>query len=271
MNRLADWLSGFRLPFAALSTVRRTTALWRYVAVPLLINTLLFLAGFALLWIYRADLVELVWTYPAGSGFWATVKTVLWYGLGVLVFLAALLTAYFLFTPLGCLIASPFNDWLAGRAERLHDPALADEEVPFSMRELARTIKKELVKFALMLLIVLVGALLNLIPVAGILLFLVFALTFGAWFLAIEYLDYPMARHGYTFSEIAAAVRRARWRALGFGAAGMLMMMIPFLNLLCIPVCVVAATAFFIDLRQAGALPPSALGAPKDQATSPTV
>ncbi len=55
-------------------------------------------------------------------------------------------------------------------------------------------------------------------------------LAFSAWFLALEYGDYPMANHGLLFKEQHRRLQQARFTALTFGGGLTLLMMVPILN-----------------------------------------
>ncbi len=254
MTLFQDLLHGFNFPFSAFSIIKAHPQLRRVVVVPLAINVLLFTVGFTLLWIFRVNLIELVWAYPPDGWYLQGM----WYIMGSALFAVTLLLAYFLFTPIGCLIASPFNDALAGRTEQALDPEVPEEDLPVSFAAIALTLRKELAKLMVMGLILLVGLLLNLIPGLGSLLSIGVTVGAGSWFLAIEYLDYPMSRHGYAFSEIVHFTNRRRWLCVGFGAGAMLLLIVPFLNLVCIPACVVGATALMVETRSLNALDPPA-------------
>lgn len=252
MDGLANLFKGFSIPFDSFGEIRRNSPLWRYIMIPLIINIIIFGAGFALLWIFRVDLIELIWAYPGDS--W--LLEILWYTLGVIVFALASLMAYFLFTPLGCLIASPFNDSLAGKSEQIFDPEIPQTEIPLSARAIFATIGRELVKVLAIGLVMGISFLLNLLPGIGSVFSIVFIAFFGSWVFSLEYLDYPMNRHGYKLSEILAIIRQNRGYCMGFGLGAMLLLMIPILNLLCIPVCVVGATKLFVELSKAGRIIP---------------
>jgi CysZ protein len=73
--------------------------------------------------------------------------------------------------------------------------------------------------------------------------------------LAVEYLDGPMARHLYPFRQVRRAVQERLPLCMGFGAAVYLMLWIPVLNFFFIPVAVVGGTLLFRGLRACGSLP----------------
>jgi CysZ protein len=78
--------------------------------------------------------------------------------------------------------------------------------------------------------------------------------VFGAWMLALEYLEYPMNNHGRLFPEVRQALRQRRGLALGFGAAVLLLTLIPVVNFIAMPVAVAGATKLWVErLRPAPA------------------
>lgn len=96
---------------------------------------------------------------------------------------------------------------------------------------------------------------LNLVPVAGNVLWVVLSSTWSMFWLAAEHLSNPMARHLRPFSEVVRTLRRRLPLALGFGAALWVLLWVPVVNFFLMPVAVVAGTLLFRGLRQAGALP----------------
>ncbi len=252
MNFLQEYARGFGLPLDGFSLMRKEPRLRTFVLIPILINAILFIAGMTALWIYRVDVVELIWSYPAES----IVRIVLWYLVAVLVMGGAMVLSYFLFTPIGCLIASPFNDALAGRTEQVLDPDSNQAEVSVSFKEIANTIKKELGKVLLASVVFLIAIVVNLLPAIGQVISIVVTLLLGGWVMSLEYLDYPMSRHGYTLAEIRRTVRENQALCLGFGGGVIVLLMIPLLNLVCIPACVVAGTDLFVRLRKQNRITP---------------
>ncbi len=214
----------------------------RYVVMPLLINIavfgLLIAAGAA--W-FNSFVTSLL---PSLPGWLDWLVWPLW----VLFILAALLVLFFTFSLLANLIAAPFNGLLAEAIER----RLRGEEVPTGgglwqlLRETPVILLSQIGKMgyaalrALPLLILFVIPGLNLI--APLLWF-----VFGAWMLALEYLDYPMGNHGLLFPEQRRRARERRLLVLGFGAAISGLTMIPVINFLVMPVAVAGATALWVE------------------------
>ncbi len=210
-----------------------------YVIVPLLINILLFSLGiicFAIGLDYVLDKLLPDWLD------W--LRFVLW----PIFALASLVIVFYGFSILANLAASPFNGLLAAAVER-HLTGQTDD-APFTWsalgRDVLRTIGAELRKLAYFLLWAFPCLLLFVIPgvnlIAAPLWFL-----FGAWMMAVEYVDCPLGNHGRPFPAVKQLLGARRKLALGFGSTVMAMTMIPVVNFLAMPVGVAAATALYLD------------------------
>ncbi len=247
MNPLTEFSAG---PIYLLRGLRliREPRLRRYVVVPLVINVVLIAV---LVGLFGWQLGGWLDAWLAGLPNWlAWLETVLWW-IGLL--MAALVFCY-LFTFLANLIASPLNGMLSAQVEQLltgdkpeSHMTLAEEMVDGVAGELRR------LRFYLGRAVLLAAASLVLlfIPLANIAIpFLWFG--FGAYMLAFEYLDQPMANRGMAFDAKLAYLRSRRWRHLGFGSVVTLITAIPLANLLVMPAAVAGATALYLDVTRPG-------------------
>ena len=69
--------------------------------------------------------------------------------------------------------------------------------------------------------------------------------TYTAWCAALQYLDYPMANHGIRFHDQRTRLRQHRGDSLACGGAISLLTTVPLLNLIAMPVGVIAATLYW--------------------------
>ena len=244
VRALPRFTEGVLLPKRAFGMILKGGGLKVRALLPLLINIVLFGGGLIAAFTYRVPLVELVWLKPENPAWYLAS---LWYVTAVLIFLVILLIAFFLFTPIGCLIGGPFNDMLSEKTEFLLDPTAADR--PFSLTaiiaETAISLRSELTKLLFWVAIIVPALLLNLIPGIGQILFAGISGTVGVFMLALQFADYPMSRRRWTWRRKYAFLRSDLPRTMGFGAGVALLLAIPLLNLLAIPVCVTAGTIFF--------------------------
>jgi CysZ protein len=214
----------------------------RYLLMPLLINILIFtLIG----WIAIGQFeVFMDWLLPESS-WWSFLRWLLW----PLFALSGVLMTFYTFTAVANLIAAPFNALLAERVEIL----LTGERPPQSNENLAATvvpaILSELKKLSYFLLRAIPLLLLFVIPVVNIAAPVLW-LLFSAWFLALEYGDFPMGNHGMTFSEQHQRLKQQRLTALGFGGGVTLLMMIPIVNFAAMPAAVAGATVHWCRTRK---------------------
>lgn len=211
----------------------------RYVAIPLLINLVLFALG---VWYLASEFEALMDRLLPDWLDWA--RWILWPIFAVTVSIAV----FYTFTVVANFISAPFNALLAEKLEaKLRGQSI---DTPFSWQALMKTVKdaiiSELKKTGYLIVWLIPLLILFLIPVVNLLAPFAWAL-FGAWMLAIEYADYPMGNHGMIFSDERRLLAHERGLALGFGGSIMLMTLIPVLNFIAMPVGVAGATAMWVD------------------------
>jgi CysZ protein len=221
-----------------------TPGLRRFVWAPLLANLVLY--GAALYTGIHYFSIFMQWLLPAWLGFLAWV---LW----PIFALAFVLVLYFTFTVVANLVGSPFYGRLAektwvrvqGRAELPEQPL---------GKEVAAGIATELKRIGYF--VTRAVPLLILFAIPGLNLVAPFLwMAFNAWFLALEYLAYPLELQGVGFEQQREKAKAMRTGVLGFGGAAMLGLAVPGLNILIPPAAVVGATLY---LAEAGN--PSAAG-----------
>ena len=231
-------ISGFFLPFQGLRLITRP-GLRRYVAVPLLLNLVIF-AGLA--YLAGAYFDEFMDTWLPSDSWLEFLRWLLW----ILFAATYALALLYGFTLVANLIASPFNAMLAARVEEKltgERPADSDESL---LKAIAPAIAGELGKIVYFLTRALPLLLLFFIPGLNILVSVAWV-VFGFWFLAIEYADYPMGNHGLRPREQRRHLRSRRVKSLLFGAGVTVMMLIPFLQFAAMPAAVAGATRLWVD------------------------
>jgi len=205
------------------------------VLIPLLINILLFGGG---IWWSTGQFERLDQTVQGWLPTWlAWLHWLLW----PLFILTVLLVIFYTFSLIANLIASPFNSILAGRVERMLDPAGRTASSEFSWRELLLAPLTELGKALYFAAWALVPLLLSFVPVINVAAPLIWA-VFTAWMLALEYADYPLGNRGVNFRAQRRLLRQKWPLTLGFGGMTLLLTLIPGLNLLVMPAAVIGAT-----------------------------
>ena len=232
-------LSGAGYLLRGLSLITKP-GLRRFVFIPLLINILIFSL---LIWL-GVDQFEVLMDrfLPADDSWLAWLRWLLW----PLFAIALVLVVFYTFTVIANLLASPFNGLLAEQVERHLGGELPNQSGGFKQlaKDFLPALASEVRKTGYFLLRAIPLLILFLIPGLNIAAPFLW-LLFSAWFLALEYGDYPMANHGLLFKEQHQRLRRARYTALAFGGSLTLLMMVPILNFVAMPAAVAGATVFW--------------------------
>lgn len=222
-------LAGFDC-FAQGTRLARSKALRRYVWAPMALSfvtvALLLLPG------YRVVEAAVEWTLgflPGWLDWLGSVLAFLLYGVGIVV-------ALWVFGFVSVLLASPFLGTLSARAEREahgngpdHDESLARAMVSGLARE-GRKLAYHLPRLACLFLLTLVPVVNVAAPVLWF--------AFGAWMLALHFVDFASENRGLELDDTLALLRANRGPAFGFGAAVALLMAVPFAALVVIPAAV---------------------------------
>ncbi|MES9942310.1 MAG: sulfate transporter CysZ [Candidatus Thiodiazotropha sp. 6PLUC1] len=216
-----------------------------FVLIPLLINVLVFSL---LIWLGIDQFEQLMNRFlPDDESWLAWLRWLLW----PLFAIAIVLMVFYTFTVIANLIAAPFNGLLAEKVELYLGGELPNQTSGAKqlMREVLPSILSELRKLSYFLLRAIPLLILFLIPVINVAAPFLW-LLFSAWFLALEYGDYPMANHNLSFKQQHKRLKHARMSSLAFGGGLTLMMMVPLLNFVAMPAAVAGATLFWREQLQ---------------------
>jgi CysZ protein len=213
----------------------------QFVAIPLLINIVLF-SGllFTLSHYFHAFDLWFAHHLPTWLHWLASL---LW----VLFFFAFIMFFIYTFTLIGNLVSAPFNSLLAEKVElyltgKSPNPRNATE----TLRDIPHTLMRQLriigyyLSRALLLLILFFIPLLQ--PIAAGLWFL-----FNAWFMTLQYLDYPADNQRVALSDLHSAMQQRKSTSLGFGLGVLALSMIPGLNFFVMPAAVAGATKAWLE------------------------
>ncbi len=233
-------LTSFLMPFRGLALLFRP-GLRRYVFAPLLINILIFSLTAWIGIIYFEEFINQA--LPADS--WMQyLEWLLW----PLFALTYLVIAFYSFTLVANLIASPFNSILAAQVEKMLTGKLPQDHSGSVVAEIIPAITGELGKIWYFVLRAIPVLILMVIPglnAIGSVLWLLL----GFWFLSIEYADYPMGNHHLRPAEQRRQLRQHPFQTWAFGAATNLLMMIPIINFAAMPASVAGATLWWTKQR----------------------
>lgn len=199
---------------------------WVPLATSLLAVALLLGVGYALIgdaaaWVVAATPDWLDW---------------LGYVVSALLYVLGLVLAGWLVGFVAVLLASPFLGALAAGAERERfgdAPMVASslaQTLATTLRREARKLRHYLPRLAVVFLITLTPLLNFAAPVCWF--------VFGAWMLAVQFVDYAAENRGLDFEETLVVLRRHRPAALAFGGIAALLLAVPFAALLVVPAAV---------------------------------
>lgn len=233
---MKEFLAGASCLLAGFKLLPRRGVRW-YVAIPALLNILLFTLAIMLTRHWIEGLVER-WVPES----WGWIEPVIWLIFALLV----VLVMFFSFILVGNLLGAPFNGLLAEAIERhLTNQAIAGPSWAQFAAEAWHAVLGELRKFAYFAMLALPCLILLVVPGLN-LLFPVAWFLLTAWMLSLEYLDYPAGNHQVRFKQLRQELKRNRLRALGLGAAILLITAIPLVNFIAMPAGVAAATVYWL-------------------------
>lgn len=247
---------GFAYPFRGVRYLFSHPRLFHYSLIPFVLNTVLyaFFLYASYHWLFDPFQQAVMAWLPA----WEILRKVLWYVLLLLAAVLFLIFAAVSFAIAGNILASPFHDLLSERVEQM----LSGTRVPTPptwgamIRMFGRGIKEELKKLSFFLVVQVAILLIWIIPVAGAVLHPFLATLATIWFVAVEFIDYPMARRGLLFRQRMGAFWRWKYQVLGFGAGAALFLLVPLAGLLTLPASVIGGTMLFLEEGGQTLLPP---------------
>lgn len=212
-----------------------------FVMLPLLVNILVF--GGMIYWAFGEFDYWVNYFMPSLPDWASFLSYILWPLFALLV----LVIVFFTFTVVANIIAAPFNGFLAEKVEIMARGE--DRTQPFRMADLAplvgRSIARELRKLAYFAPRAIGLLVLSLIPGLNIIAAPLW-LLFGAWMMAVQYLDYPCDNNQVSFPDMLSWLRERRWGSLGFGGVVYVATLIPLANLFCMPAAVIGATLYWV-------------------------
>ena len=241
---MRDLIVGASYPFRAIGLVARTPSLWPLLIVPVLLNIAvgaLLYAGLLAAGLRGID--RLMAGLPPEIGLLEPL-------LQLLLVVALLLATGFVFVRFGVILGAPWYDALSARVERERTGAQPDTGrggLLGALQDVIRQLGHESQKLGFVLGLGLLLLVLNVIPAAGTLLSTAGGIALGATVACLDFLDSPLSRQRLPFGDRLRAVRRALPASAGFGLVALALVSVPFVNLLAVPLCVVAGTLFYVD------------------------
>lgn len=232
---VSGFAGGVELVREGLRLIRRKDIL-PWVIAPITLNVVVYSA---MIWFAISRVEPLINQMVAALPEWLSfLEWFAWTAAGLLVLV---LTAY-TFTFVANLIGSPLNSILAEKV------LIAEGGTPVSdsgalglLKSIPVSLAREGAKLLYLLPRLIVVLILSFIPPFNLASPLIW-FVFGAWSLSLEYTDYGAEATGQKFPAVRsrASANRSAW--MGLGSMGMVVTMIPILNLVAMPAMVCAGT-----------------------------
>lgn len=216
----------------------------RFVVLPLLVNLLLFVSLFFVFRHYVGELNAWLLTFLPVWLQWLD-----WL-LGIFFFTGFAIFFIYAFAAAANLIACPFNSLLAEHVEtKLTGKALPSLSFKQTVAKVPSNLGRQL------------GLMFYYLPRA-LLIFILFFIPFvnviapplwfcfNAWFMAMQYLDYPTEVHHLGYTDLRVWMSAHRAVTFGFGLAVLVGLMIPVVNFFAIPAAVAGAAALWVAENQ---------------------
>ena len=216
----------------------------RFIIIPLSINVVLFsTAIYFLVTLFDQAIAYLMPQFPDWlSWLESAISWILWPLFAVMIFFLV----FYTFSFIANLIAAPFNSLLSEKVEAmLRGEPLSDSPSFPVWTTIKKSIGSEIGKLFYLLKWSVILLIISIIPVINVASPFLWIL-FGAWMLALEYLDYPMGNHGHYFKEINQQAVSKKTLSLGFGSGVFLLTSIPVVNFIAMPVAVAGATHLWV-------------------------
>ncbi|MEH6343993.1 MAG: sulfate transporter CysZ [Bermanella sp.] len=212
----------------------------RFILIPIVANMILFGIITTFMWGIFSDTIG--WALDWLPSWMDFVSWIMW-PIMVSIFLIIYGLSFSFITNI---FAAPFNGLLAEKIQREEGIVLPEGESLSSV--ISRTLVREFQKLGYFIwygLWVTIGlVVLSWIPLVNLLV-PVIAFVWGAWCLAIQYLDYAADNHQQSFKDLRVDAKKPMFQTLSFGGCVALLMMVPVVNIFVMPVAVAGATRFW--------------------------
>ena len=247
-------LEGFKASLGSFKIIGKNKSLLFFYIIPFLLNIILLsvLMYLAFVNIYPFLKSSLDNLFLSGDAWYVTVSNIF---LKTLIFLIKpfLIIIMFYFTTIiygfiGNILCSPFLDMLSQKTQKVISDRIDDE--PFSFKrflgDIVRTIKNLFKMIGVIILAsILPLFLLLILPPIGPALYTLCCYFTTSLVLGLQFLDYPLERKRYSFTEKFKITWKFRYSAIGLGLSFLIVSMVPILGFLGINMCVMGATIIF--------------------------
>lgn len=241
-SSVSAFFKGATLPFQAIDFLAQRPLLLLLMFIPIAINMVIFIL--LLGWGFSAfsDFLSSIISEQQGW-YWTTLRWVI----KIFFYLIVLVVVYFIFTPIALLIAAPFNDQLAEKVEQAAGFPVEEQRSFLVMvkEEIIFAVLSEVKRMSVVIgvLILLLPA--NFVPVVGPVLYGLLSFLWGAWSAALEFTSYAADRRHLGLRTKWSRLRSNTALSMGFGAATLMLLAIPLINVFAVALSAVGGTVLF--------------------------
>lgn len=243
-GRVRLFVNGFTGPFAAWGFVREHEGLKRYFIIPFLINIVLLSAIVYLSFILVYPLLQ--GFIPQGDAWY--LQALKWIITPLLLIILAVVIVL-LYSISGSIITAPFNDPLSAKVEKLLTQV--DSEEKFTVKLFLADIVRmalNVVKLLLLLLVFYVIILfINMIPVAGSIVYAILSFLGITFFLGFQFFDFPLERRRMVFRDKLRILWKLKFLTMGLGLGFFIISLIPVLGFLGLNLGAIAGTVLYVS------------------------
>lgn len=249
---MKQFVEGASFPWRALLFIQKTPRIWEYIVIPFFVNMVVGTLLYVSLLFTGLRTIDSLLTGLSGA------LEPLRFLLQVLFVIGLLFIIAFVLVRFGVVLGSP---WYGQMSEKIEHKltGMAPPAEPLTARGIARDIGRALLfelKKLCVLALMLPVLLFNFFPVFGQLIITITGVSIGATIACLDFFDGPLERRRWRFRRKLGFIRQHLPASAGFGLVCFGLISVPFLNLLSIPLCVVAGTLFFCE-RTALTIPPT--------------
>ena len=246
---VGSFFQGVFIPFRGLGFLAKRPEIWYLVLIPLIINTILFIAALILGYGAFSDFLRSL------MGDWEKLA---WYmkTLAVLArlffWILALFMVYYVFTPVALVIASPFNDRLAETTEEACGFKWRDDRPLFRqiVGEASFAIRSEVKRMFIFGLVFIILLPLNLIPIVGSAIYVFLSFVWACFGFAFEFISFATDRRHVALKRKLNLLWEHLPCSLGFGFIVFISLLVPFVNIFMVSIGAVSGSILFCSLTR---------------------
>ena len=252
------FLSGISYPFRFLAVLKSNPGLFSYIIVPIIVNIVIGIFLYIGLFFLGGDvtqrLTEIIINrldlFLAALPSWLSILDYIVIFIGGLIqfilSLFLLIITGFILVQFGVLLAAPWYGNLSEEIEKIKTKKVEIIEVGL-IRDIWRAILFEIKKIVLILGCGFFIFLLSFIPVIGAIISTIGGLIITGTIICLDFFDSPLERRRLKFRKKVTVVIKTFPASAGFALICLLLISIPFINLITIPFCVGSGTLFVCD------------------------